>query len=108
MPNSDPSAVQGASPEHTSGTATFAGACAFVLARLFGDNTSFTVDVQRRRPERDAGPQEFPSFGIAADVAANGRICNGIHFRFAGEAALGVGRRIGRLVSDELEVTRLT
>jgi hypothetical protein len=100
--DTDPSTVQGGSPEHTSGTASFAGACSTVLAHLFGDQVEFEANFQKARSDRNVGPESFKSFGPAADLAANGRIWNVIHFRFAGERGLVAGRRVGRKVIDEL------
>jgi len=63
------------------------------------------VAFQKDHPQRQGvGPETFPSLSVAADVAANSRIWNGIHFRFAGEAALITGRRVGRDVIRTLEL----
>jgi hypothetical protein len=99
---------QGESPEHTSGTASFAGACSVVLAKLFGERVSFKVDFQKARPDREVGPETFQSFGIAADIAANSRIWNGIHFRFAGERGLIAGRRTGQQVIREMGLEQIS
>jgi len=94
---------QGGSPEHTSGTASFAGACSTVLTGFFGDAVTFVADFQRVTGR--TSPETFHSFALAADVATRSRVYNGIHFAAAGEAGLIAGRAIGRQVIEKLNVT---
>lgn len=91
---------QGASPEHTSGTATFAGACSTVLAHLFGDAVSFEVDFQSATGL--IGPQTFDHLALTADIAVRTRVWNGIYFASAGEAGLLAGRLVGRRIIDAM------
>jgi hypothetical protein len=101
-----PNRIWGGSPEYTSGTATFAGACSTVLARLFGDAVTFTVEFQKNRPNRNGpmGPHTFDGFSRTAQIAADARIWSGIHFRFSGSRGLEAGRRIGHLVIERLDL----
>jgi hypothetical protein len=68
-------------------------AAATVLASFFGDNTSFTMISPTGVP---AGtPRSFNSFSQAAKENAESRVMAGIHFRFACDAGLELGQKIG-------------
>ena len=65
-----------AHPEYPSAHASMSGSAAFILASVFGDNTSFTVTSDVR-----AGTRSFSSFSSAVSEIADARVFGGIHFR---------------------------
>lgn len=85
--------VFGGSPEHTSGTSTFAGAASTVLTRFYGrDDVAFSV-----AGEQAAAPvRSYASFTEAAREAGRSRIYGGIHFQFSNEAGYRAGRSIAK------------
>ena len=77
-------------------------AAATVLARLLGDNTSFTFNSPTASPAGSA--RSFTSFSQAADENASSRVMAGIHFRFSCDAGQALGNNIGDwLVSNKLK-----
>lgn len=77
-------------------------AAATVLARLLGDNTSFTFNSPTASPAGSS--RSFTSFSEAADENAASRVMAGIHFRFSCEAGQVLGNKIGDwLVSNKLK-----
>jgi len=77
-------------------------AAATVLARLLGDNTSFTFSSFTASPP--GGSRSFKSFSQAADENASSRVMAGIHFRFSCDAGQALGNRIGDwLVNNKLK-----
>lgn len=90
-------------PDYVSGHATFSGAAATVLARLYGtDHIAFTVG-------SDFLPhvmRQFPSFSAAAAEAADSRVYAGIHFRSASEDGLAAGVEIGEWVYEHFMQTK--
>ena len=68
-------------------------AAAEVLADVFGDKTSFTFTSTTGEPTSYA--RSFESFSQAADENADSRVVAGIHFRFATQAGLELGRKVG-------------
>jgi membrane-associated phospholipid phosphatase len=96
-------------PTYTSGHSTFSGAATAVLAALFGDNVSFTsqLDGQNASSQRPLDPslivtRSFASFKAAATEAGLSRIYGGIHFAFDNEAGHAAGVLVGQLVVTEL------
>lgn len=90
---------QGSSPEWTSGTSTFAGASARILAGFYcTDDIAFTF-----RTDLASKPRTYQRFSQAADEAGRSRIFQGIHFQFSNLA----GRDAGRGVGEEIVTTRL-
>jgi hypothetical protein len=69
-----------------------------VLARLFGDNTTFT----HRSDTAPFIPRTHKRFSAAADEANNSRVYGGIHFRSAVRDGRMIGDNVGRLVVDDL------
>jgi hypothetical protein len=84
--------------EYPSGHGGLSGAAARVLARLFGDNTTFT----HRTDTAPFAPRTHHSFSAAADEANNSRVYGGIHFRSAVKDGRTIGDQVGRLVMDTL------
>jgi len=78
-------------PEYPSAHASLSGSAAFVLASVFGENTSFTVDSETR-----PGTRAFSNFTSAVDEIADARVFGGIHFR----TSCVVGNTLGRTVAD--------
>ena len=75
-------------------------AAAVVLARVLGDNTSFTMASPTAVPS--GSTRSFTSFSQAAIENADSRVRAGIHFRFACEAGLELGNKIGSWTVDNL------
>lgn len=68
-------------------------AAATVLAKLLGNNTSFTMPSPTAVP--GGATRSFDSFSQAADENADSRVKAGIHFRFSCEAGQEMGNKIG-------------
>ena len=83
-----------AHPEYPSAHASISGSAAFVLASVFGENTSFTVTSESR-----PGTRSFPSFTSAVDEIADARVFGGIHFRTSCELGNTLGRTVAAYVS---------
>lgn len=88
----------GGTPEHTSGTSTFAGAAATILAGFYcrGD-IAFSF-------QGEGGTiRSYSGFKEAAREAGRSRIYGGIHFQFSNDA----GREAGKALAKEILRTRL-
>jgi hypothetical protein len=88
-------------PEYTSGHSVVSGAASTVLTEIFGENFSFddNTEVPYGLPIRS-----FTSFKTAADEATISRMYGGIHYRAAVEVGVGQGRKVGNLVSKNLNM----
>ena len=84
--------------EYPSGHSGLSGAAARVLARLFGDRTTFT----HLTGTAPYAPRTHRSFSDAADEANNSRVYGGIHFRSAVRDGRTLGDNVGRLVMRTL------
>jgi hypothetical protein len=73
-------------------------AAATVLARVLGDNTPFTMPSPTAAPS--GSTRSFTGFSQAAKENADSRVKAGIHFRFACEAGLELGNKIGNWTVD--------
>jgi methionine-rich copper-binding protein CopC len=73
-------------------------AAATVLAKLLGDNTSFVFNSPTAFPAFTA--RGYTSFSKAAKENADSRVRAGIHFRFACNAGLDLGGKIGKWTVD--------
>lgn len=69
-------------------------AAATVLAKVLGDNTSFTMTSPTALPVGTT--RTFSSFSQAANENADSRVMAGIHFRFSCEAGQELGNKIGK------------
>ena len=81
-----------AHPEYPSGHSTLSGAASHLLAAVFGDDTSFTIDSETL-------PGTIKSFSSFSDALAdihNARVWAGIHFR----TACRLGSDLGVKVAD--------
>jgi hypothetical protein len=81
-------------PEYTSGHAAVSSAFATVLANAFGKNVSFTD----RTFEKTYGPRTYKSFEAYATDAAYSRLQGGIHYRFAMDEGLKLGKKVAALI----------
>lgn len=92
--------VFGGTPEHTSGTSTFAGAASTILAGFYcTDRIGFSF-----AGEQSGSPtRSYDSFSEAAREAGRSRIYGGIHFQFSNDA----GRAAGKEIAREIVRTRL-
>ena len=73
-------------------------AAAVVLANILGDNTSFTMPSPSAVPA--GSTRSFTSFSQAAKENADSRVMAGIHFRFACEAGMELGKDIGNWITS--------
>jgi hypothetical protein len=73
-------------------------AAAAVLAKLLGDNTTFTMTSFTAIPA--GSTRSFTSFSQAANENADSRVMAGIHFRFSCEAGQELGNKIGNWIAD--------
>jgi hypothetical protein len=87
--------------DYPSTHSTLGAAAAEVLTRFFGDRgdaIGFTMTSTTSAQPNET--RSFASFREAAEENAMSRMLGGIHFRFACEAGLELGRRIGAHVFD--------
>jgi hypothetical protein len=83
-------------PDYSSGANNFTGAATRSLALFFGtDQMTFSVTTTNTGPTNQ-DTRTFSRFSAAAQEVVDGRIYEGIHFRFADEVA----RKQGRQVAD--------
>ena len=73
-------------------------AAAVVMANLMGDATSFEMESPSTVPA--GGTRSFNSFSEAARENADSRVMAGIHFRFACDAGLELGKQIGNYITS--------
>ncbi len=69
-------------------------AAATVLASVLGDKTKFTFASTTSVPA--GATRSFKSFSEAAQENADSRVMAGIHFRFACEAGMDLGQKVGQ------------
>jgi len=82
-------------PEYPSGHSTVSGAAAFLLAKVFGDDTAFTVS-----SDVWPGTRSFTSFSAAVAEIADARVFGGIHFRTSCVRGNLLGRAVAQYVSS--------
>ena len=80
-------------PEYPSGHSTVSGAATFVLARMFGDDTPFTVT-----SDVSPGTRSFSSFSAALAEVNDARVFAGIHFRTSCVRANALGQAVASYV----------
>jgi hypothetical protein len=92
--------VFGGTPEHMSGTSTFAGAASTILAGFYcRDDIAFAFTGE----QPGSPPRSYHGFKEAAREAGQSRIYGGIHFQFSNDA----GREAGKGLAKEILRTRL-
>jgi hypothetical protein len=85
-------------PDYTSGANNVTGAVTRILSLFFGtDYMTFTVTTTNLGPTID-DTRTFCRFSDAAQEVVDARIYEGIHFRFADEAARKKGRQVANWV----------
>jgi hypothetical protein len=80
-------------PEYPSGHSTVSGAATFVLARILGNDTPFTVTSDVR-----PGTRSFSSFSAALAEINDARVFGGIHFRTSCVLGNVLGAEVGSYV----------
>lgn len=85
-------------PDYISGHSVFGGAAAQVLARFFGDNTSFDIPSQ----ELPGIARSYSSFSQLAKEDADSRLYGGVHVDLATVDGVAVGQNVGNFVFDNL------
>jgi hypothetical protein len=88
-------------PSYVSGHAVVSAAAAEVLTDIYGDNFSYT---DTSEVEFGIASRSFTSFRQAAAEAALSRFYGGIHFRFDNVEGNKVGRRLGEMVVNRLQM----
>lgn len=83
--------------EYPSGHAGVSSAAVTVLSAFFGDHTTFTI-VSDGVPGAPVTERTYTSFSDMVQEVVDARVFGGIHFRFADDAAVVVGRDVGRNV----------
>jgi hypothetical protein len=73
-------------------------AAATVIAKILGDNTSFTMSSPTALTAGSS--RSFTNVMLAADENADSRVKAGIHFRFACDAGQEMGNKIGEWMVD--------
>jgi len=88
-------------PEYLSGHSVVSSCSAVILSHYFGDNFSYTdnVEVSYGLP-----PRHFASFQQAAKEAAISRFYGGIHFMDAIENGLTQGGKVGDMVIKKMNI----
>jgi MYXO-CTERM domain-containing protein len=87
-----------AHPSYVSGHSGTGAAGAAVLAKIFGDTTSFAL-----ASDTLVGTvRSFTSFSAAANENADSRVYGGIHWRFDSDRGLALGQALGNYVADHL------
>lgn len=93
-PNWSPLLVTPPVQDHPSTHSVLGAAAASVLAHAFGDRVRFTMASPTALPH--APSRTFNSFSSAAWENGDSRVRAGLHFRFAVDAGLHMGYRIGQ------------
>ncbi len=83
-------------PDYTSAHSVQSGACARVLADIFGNNTTFT---DNSYSSLGFTPRTFTKFSDCANEVALSRLYGGIHVRTSNFVGLGQGNVVGMHVS---------
>jgi hypothetical protein len=83
-------------PSYLSGHSSVSGASGEVLAKLFGDNISFTSSTEGV----SVPARTFTSFSQASQEAADSRLYGGIHWSYDNEDGLALGRALGKHVFE--------
>ena len=87
-------------PDYISGHSAFGGAASAILARFFGDNTSFDIPSQ----ELPGVSRSYGSFSQAANENADSRLFGGVHIDAANVDGVSVGQDVGNFVFDRYPI----
>lgn len=93
-PDWEPSEATPPVQDYPSTHSALGNAAATVMGTLLGDNTPFTMTSPTAVPANST--RSFNSFSQAAQENATSRVMAGIHFRFACDAGLVLGEKIGK------------
>jgi len=91
-------------PEYMSGHSHISSTTATILTYYFGDNFSYTDDVENKYGLKS---RKFASFNAAAKEAAMSRYWGGIHFKDGIENGVAVGNAIGKHIVEKLEANHI-
>jgi membrane-associated phospholipid phosphatase len=91
-----PFIITPAHPEYPSAHSIISSAGTAVLANVFGENTSFTVDSS----SMTGVTRSFTSFSAATAELKNARVFGGIHFRNSCNVGQNVGEAVGAYVVE--------
>jgi len=87
-------------PEYSSAHSTVSNSSATILTNIFGDNTAFIDNTEKRWGWPD---RKFESVKAAAQEAGHSRMYGGIHYREAFEEGLIEGEKIGEYIFSKLQ-----
>ena len=88
-------------PEYTSGHSVISTAAAITLSSIFGDNFSYTDDVE---VEFGLPTRSFNSFLEASQEAAISRLYGGIHYRPAIDNGVAQGKKLGEYIVSKINI----
>ena len=94
----EPSEITPPIQDYPSTHSALGNAGAAVLAKLLGDNSSFSMTSFTALPQ--GSTRSFTSFSHAANENASSRVMAGIHFRFSCNAGQAMGTKIGNWLVD--------
>ena len=83
-------------PDYISGHAANSGAMAHVLARVFGDEPGFVIEMTSS--QNPGFVRHWQTFGEGVQEVIDARVYSGIHFRTADEVGARVGRQVAQFV----------
>ncbi len=87
-------------PEYSSAHSTVSNSSATILTNIFGNNTAFIDNTEKRWGWPD---RKFESVKAAAQEAGHSRMYGGIHYREAFEEGLIEGEKIGEYIFSKLQ-----
>lgn len=90
-------------PEYPSGHSAISGSASVILTHLLGDQIAFTDSSEL---EYGLPVRSFNSVREAADEVSISRVYGGIHYRFAVDNGLELGREIGRYISEHIKTRK--
>lgn len=90
-------------PEHTSGHSVISTAAGVTLTDIFGENFSYTDDVE---VEYGLSERSFASFEEAYQEAAISRLYGGIHYMPAIEYGVEQGKSVGEFILQNLQTRK--
>jgi len=91
-------------PEYMSGHSHISSTTATILTYYFGDDFSYTDDVEEKYGLKS---RKFISFNHAAKEAAMSRFWGGIHFMDGIENGVNVGNKIGEHIVNKLKANQI-
>jgi len=87
-------------PDYLSGHSVFGGAASAILARFFGDDTSYEIPSM----ELPGVSRSYGSFTQAANENADSRLFGGVHINAANVDGVSVGQEVGNFVFDNFQI----